>query len=425
MLHTDSRTTIAMSQSSHTVLIVGAGPTGLFLALRLLQAGIKVTVVEAKPKLDNSTKALVHIPTVYPEYKRAGVLEDVLAAAGSLKSTGLLFRKTSDKSIIAQMPNVPGRPGPCVVPQSKFASILLEKVQQYNGQHVLFGEIFKSFQEREGGGVSVVVENADGQQKTIEAEFLIAADGGKSALRKAADIPFEGETLPYQLVATDLRYPFEQYGWDPLLPNFLADPDHYGLVTPIDGNGLWRCSYGMPLDRGDASTTTSRVPGYSMTDIQATLPSKIEHMLPSAAGEKPRDWELVNVAPYKAQQLCAQNFRKGSIILIGDAAHLTNPFAGMGLNAGIFDAASLADVLECILQRGGAATSLIDAWAVSRKGVFTKIVDPMSRAAFVACRDPDVDSLPQRHPMLKAMKVPGAKPPDLRTDTSTLEGWVS
>lgn len=95
----------------------------------------------------------------------------------------------------------------------------------------------------------------------------------------------------------------------------------------------------------------------------------------------------------------------------------------MGLGTGILDASSLADVLTSHVHRG-APDSLLDAWAQARRDVFKKIVDPISRASFWTLQDPDVDSLPDRQPMLKAMKKAGAKPPSLATDATQLEGYV-
>lgn len=299
------------------VLIVGAGPVGLFLALRLVQSGIPVTLIEANTALDNSTKAITHGPTIHPEYARAGILDDVLTAAGDLKNTGLCFRKTSDKSVVAKLQLPPGKSGPAVLPQREFCRILLAHLERVGGAEVLFGRRFEGMREKESGGVSVDT-SSDGVMMTLDARFVVAADGGKSAVRKAAGIAFEGETLPAQLVVVDLHYPFEKHGWGRHDANFLVDPEHYGLVAPVDGKGLWRCSFGLPLKRssGDGSQQER-----GMDEIQAAVPGKFESMLPSEPGTKPEGWELVNVAPYKAQQLCAKSMRMGSVILVGDAAH--------------------------------------------------------------------------------------------------------
>lgn len=420
------------------VFIVGAGPVGLFLALRLVLANISVTIIEAEERLSDATKALTHMPTIFPELKRAGVLEDVLTAAGSLRSQRARFRRGSDKSVITELPLPPGKPGPCLLPQSRFSKVLLDHLEQYPDRaKILFAHRFVSMQECLDETKISVHSLHDGLQKVFHASFVIGADGAKSAVRRATGIKMEGETLPFQLVATDIRYPFEEFGWDGQTANFVADPVDYGLITPIDGEGRWRCSFGLPLKKGDVGT---RKQGLSAQEIAKEVKGKFEKMLPCADGEVPTGWQILNVAPYKAQQLCAETMRKGSVVLVGDAAHrrylgmlpktilteaiVTNPYAGMGLNTGLFDAASLADALISIIQHD-AARELLDRWAQARRNSYLKMVDPISRAAFWSFQDPDVESLPQRHPLLKAIKGagPGAKPPDLMTDVSTFEEY--
>lgn len=103
---------------------------------------------------------------------------------------------------------------------------------------------------------------------------------------------------------------------------------------------------------------------------------------------------------------------------------MTNPYSGIGLTTGFFDASSLADCLVAIIQRG-AAPSLLDAWSEARVGVFKNIVDPMSRAAFARCRDPDIDTIVERDPMFKAAKSGKMMhPPSLATNVAELPGFV-
>lgn len=301
------------------VFIVGAGPVGLFLALRLVLANISVTIIEAEERLSDATKAITHMPTVFPELKRASILSDVLTAAGPLRSQGARFRRGSDKSVIAELPQVSGKPGPCLLPQSRFSRILLDRLRQYPDRAtILFAHRFVGLHECLDETKISVHSLRDGLQKVFHASFVIAADGAKSTVRRAAGIKLEGETLPFQLVATDIRYPFEKFGWDGQTANFIADPVNYGLISPIDSDGLWRCSFGLPLKKNDVGT---RVKGLSMEEIARELKGKFEKMLPCEDGGVPKGWKVMNVAPYKAQQLSAETMRKGSVILVGDAAH--------------------------------------------------------------------------------------------------------
>lgn len=100
-----------------------------------------------------------------------------------------------------------------------------------------------------------------------------------------------------------VEYPFAEHGF--MDANFMLDPAHYGLIAEITDEGSWRVSYGCPRS-------------LSFEEIERALPGKLEQMLP---GPRPLRYRVQRVAPYKAQQRCAETFRKGSVLLLGDAAH--------------------------------------------------------------------------------------------------------
>lgn len=104
---------------------------------------------------------------------------------------------------------------------------------------------------------------------------------------------------------------------------------------------------------------------------------------------------------------------------------VTNPYSGLGLTTGFFDAASLADCLINIIQ-SNASPPLLDAWSEARINVFQKIVDPMSRAAFFRTQDPDLDTIVERDPMFRAAKNGKMMhPPSLATSAAELLGFAS
>lgn len=297
--------------SKTTVLVVGAGPVGLILALRLALADIHVTVIEAQHELDDAPKAMAHLPAAFPEFKKAGIFDDLKATAGDLASTGLAFRKTSDFSIIFEPPHVPSRPGVMIVPQGKLTEIALEHLEKFDNATVLMGHALQSVDESSADSVKATVRTADGSEKVIEASILVGTDGGKSTVRRLAGIGFEGDTLPCQLVASDIYYDFAKHGgfkW----ANFMADKENYGMIGQISVDGLWRVSFSVPL-------------GFDAKDIETVAPKKFEAMLP---GPRPLQYKVNRLAPYKAQQLCATTFRKGRILLAGDAAHCKFSAAG-------------------------------------------------------------------------------------------------
>lgn len=283
--------------SASPIIIVGGGCVGLFLALRLAQASppIPVTVFEALQDVGTESKAMAHQPSMFAEFKRAGIWDD-LQAAGTM-GEAICFRKTSTGEELAKSAG-----GPLLLPQYRFQEILLQRLRDCDGVQVLMGHSVTRIED-DGREATVTVQKPDGSTMTASSAHVIGTDGGKSVIRKALDIPFEGETLPAQLIATDLYYPFSKYGFEDA--NFMIDAEHYGLIGRITRKDLWRVSYGVPE-------------GMSLDDIEKGMSAKFEAMFP---GPRPLEYKVDRIAPYKAQQRCASTFRKGRVILAGDAAH--------------------------------------------------------------------------------------------------------
>lgn len=427
------------------ILVVGAGPVGLFTSL-LLATGmpdVSITILEATSQAPDAkdaagSKAIVYQPNLYPLLQRAGML-DTLKAAGSMAGFPI-FRKTSTGEVVLKIPTPPGAPGILVLPQWQFCGLLEDKLKSLGNVTVLRGYTVSSIDDNgeQEDSVTVTAQSQSGEPQQYKAKYLLGADGGRSFIRKTAGIKFEGETLPSQLVATDVRYPFEKHGFNDTA--FLIDPENFGLIAKIapednPGNphagkgGLWRVSFGVPNEAGKE-------------EIERQLPLKYEAMFP---GPRPLQYEVVHVAPYKCQQLCAETMVKGRILLIGDAAHceflvffmseatlkltassVTNPYAGLGLTTGFFDSDSVATCLINVFQKKAPGKELLQAWSDARIKTFKTITDPMSRAAFHRVQTADVDSLFEKDPMFKAVKSGKMMPPpSLATAAASLTGFVA
>ena len=293
----------------NTVLVIGAGPVGLFLSILLARANIPVIVLEAKDVLDDTPKSLAHSPVLYPDFVRAGIFEEFEEAAKDLQQITVNFRRTSDLELITTIHSVLGRPAPLIYPQNKFNRLLYRHISKYDCAQVHMGHQVLDIDNTASDRVTATVLTSSGVTKTFTASYLIGADGGRGRVRGACGIPFEGDTLRRHLIASDVRYPFEKYGWA-RNPNFMIDPDIAGMIGPIDAHGLWRVVFTLPGD--EASITPER--------IKAAIPGAFEAMFP---GPRPLKYTIERLAPYKAQQLCAKTFRQGRVLLIGDAAHCT------------------------------------------------------------------------------------------------------
>jgi 2-polyprenyl-6-methoxyphenol hydroxylase-like FAD-dependent oxidoreductase len=373
---------------------------------------------------------MAHQPLIFPLFARAGLMPD-LSQAGSF-SSGLCFRTSAanGSKFIAGKQFKQGDKAQLLLPQGKFQEILMRKMEAVEGKsEVRLGSRVVGLSQKEDT-VEVRVENEVGREEVIEAEYLIGADGAKSTVRKALGLVFDGETLPNQLVATDIVYDFHKYGF--FDANFVIDAENYGLVGRITNDGLWRVSYGVP----------NAVPE---DEVRRTAEDKIRKMLPDGGQS---GFEVKRIAPYKAQQLCVDKFWSGRVGVCGDAAHckfeplrlqaytantlltVTNPYAGLGLASGIADASSLAEVLIRVLtQQASDPERLLSSWSSARRQKFMTVIDKPSRMAYARVKtkadtDEEIKALLARDPMVGALKkgMP-AMPPPIETKGEELEGW--
>ena len=316
------------------VIVVGAGPVGLLTALRLARDGIKTIVLEALPAVEKSPRAMAYQPVAVEQLDRAGVLADCRKVG--MAHEKICWRKTRNHEVIAELGRVPDAQNPyenLLLGQHILADIILDHLREERGE-VLFAHRVVAV-DKLGSEEGVMVEVEVGEQRekrTFRSTYLVAADGGRSTVRKLCGIPFNGFTWPEQLVSTNVYYPFDEYGWYP--GQFMCDPQHWALIGKINKEGLWRVSYG-------------EINGLSENQIRDRLPMKFESMFP---GPRPLNYKLDQFSPYKLNQRCAKTFRDGPVLLAGDAAHLCNPFGGLGLTGGILDAGCLADTLHARLN---------------------------------------------------------------------------
>ncbi|KAI4850909.1 FAD binding domain-containing protein, partial [Aureobasidium sp. EXF-8845] len=207
----------------------------------------------------------------------------------------------------------------------------------------------------------VDVETSKGS-KRLTADYIVGCDGAKSIVRRrlfGAD-GFPGHTLEEQIVATNTYYDFDRFNYQD--SNFIIHPEHWYMAARISKDGLWRVSYG-------------EVAGLSQEEIIARQPEKFRHMLPG--NPEPDEYKLVNISPYRVHQRLAKSMRVGRFLLAADAAHLCNPFGGLGLTGGIVDVAGLSDCLAGIYD-GKADESILDEYSRIRREKYLSIVDPIS-----------------------------------------------
>jgi len=183
--------------------------------------------------------------------------------------------------------------------------------------------------------VDVTMSNAAGEGEKIRGRYVIGADGGRSTVRRLAEIEFEGFTWPERFIKIGTSFDFGATGRGFCTRNYFSDPNEWLNLFKVKGNGppgIWRGIMPVPPEESDEQAL-------SMEGIQRRL-----------QGIHPREggYEIPYHALYAVHQRVAATFNKGRVLLAGDSAHVNNPIGGMGMNGGIHDAmnltAKLADV---------------------------------------------------------------------------------
>jgi 2-polyprenyl-6-methoxyphenol hydroxylase-like FAD-dependent oxidoreductase len=345
-----------MSERFDGVVVAGAGPVGLVAALKIARTGIPVLVLDCEPDIIQWPRAIVyHAPTVQM-LERLGLLDE-LKVAGILKQD-YQFR-TVDGEIIAAphmsvlTPEDTAFPYNLHMPQHELARAILRNFLAIAGAAVRWNTRITGVTQ-DGDGVTVTVD-ADGETSEIRCNWLVGADGGSSTVRRSLGLSFEGYTHPERLVSTNVVYDFEARGF--ARANFVIDPVYWCVIVKVDRHGLWRVTYG----------EDARLPEDGVKDRIAN------HYLALMPDGGP--YELEAFAPFRVHERSAPSFRAGRVLLAGDAAHVCNPFGGLGLTSGLLDADVLGDALPAVIKQA-ADDDLLDRYAEERRRVFVEVTGP-------------------------------------------------
>jgi 2-polyprenyl-6-methoxyphenol hydroxylase-like FAD-dependent oxidoreductase len=337
------------------VVVAGAGPVGLALAVGLAHHGVRSVVLEESPSLSEHSKAPGVLPRTLEIFAAWGLLDRFVDRGFVLGRPELWVPGRArpllrlDLTPLGEMTVVPGV---LILPQHRTEQLLLEAARESGLVEVRFDHRVLAFEE-DGSGVTVTAQHG-ADRVLVRGRYLAGCDGAHSTVRERLGLQLVGKTYPTRLLLADVRVrdAREALPWPRLTTQ---DGGILGALR-IEA-GLWRLIASVP----DA-----------VTDEQAATAAHAGPLVDAALGPGP--FELVWASTFRIHCRTSPAFRRGRVLLAGDAAHINSPAGGQGMNSGIQDAHNLAWKLARALA-GGQEEALLGSYEAERRPVIVGNVD--------------------------------------------------
>ncbi len=365
--------------ASNRVIVVGAGPVGLCLALALAQRDVLVNLIETL----SDDNFLDQVPRAGSNHPATLELFDQIGLYDKLEPRGIVAPKfhywdRQDGMLIAEFDHA------LLKDDTRFPFVLqcerIKIIEEALGMakahpliDVRMATTLTSFQQA-AKRVTARATNATGETEVLDGAYIVSCEGARSIVRKDSGIEFEGFTYPERTLNIEVAYDFRKHGYTER--NYISDPVEYSNLFHWKGPpDRWRIHF--PTDPNEDEAALTR---------PAAMQARLKRFLPLD-----RDFEICGCNLYAVHQRVAQKFRVGRAILAGDSAHVNSPIGGMGLNSGVHDAFNLADKLARILH-GEASEDELDRYERQRRHVAVQHTQAQTirNKRLLAERDPAV-----------------------------------
>ena len=329
----------------HPVVVVGAGPVGLALAIDLQLKGIPVVVVDKDDTVSVGSRGVCYAKRTLEILDRLGLGQRVVDKGVSWNVGRTFFREDEVYRFELVAEPEHERPGMLNLQQYYLEEYLVERALEVGVDLRFKQEVFAL--DTDESGATLEIQTPDGSYR-LQADWLIAADGARSPIRRAMNLDVEGHVFKDRFLIADviMKAGFPPQRW------FWFDPPFHrnqSVLLHRQADDVWRIDFQLGWD---ADPEVEKQPERVIPRIRAML------------GEE-HEFELEWVSVYTFQCRRMARFRHGRVVFIGDAAHQVSPFGARGANSGIQDADNLAWKLERVL-RGESPESLLDTYVAER-----------------------------------------------------------
>jgi 2-polyprenyl-6-methoxyphenol hydroxylase-like FAD-dependent oxidoreductase len=338
-----------VTSSRIDVLIVGAGPVGLFLANECIRRGLSHRIVETRSSQSTHSKALAIFPRTLEAFDMAGVSGPFVEAANRVTSISVIAHQRPLAEMDFRPQDTP-YPFIAMVPQDVTESLLLKHLESTGGA-VEYETTFLSADALEDRAVAHVDQL--GKAIDIEASFVVGCDGSHSAVRGLLGSPFEGGEYAASFMLADVD------------TNDALPADQMQVCPHESG----------PLAIFPMSTSRRRIVA-TVEDQEGDAPSlELTRRLLVSRGPVGMEARALRWSSYfRIHHRQVATLRAGRFFIAGDAAHIHSPFGGQGMNTGLQDAWNLAWKLD-LASRGRASDLLLDSYTAERRPVIKQVME--------------------------------------------------